>query len=221
MKIKVIGIGGIGNCLLPVLLRFLNYEHPGCEVTLIDGDSYEERNRKRQKFDRPGNKAEVTTNMLKNDYDSIYLQFKPVYAKEDNIGVLIREGDIIFSCVDRHIVRKLISDRCCELDNAVLISGGNELTDGNMQINIRKEGADLTLPIANSFHSEILDPEDKNPGDLGCDELAENKPQELITNNAIAAVMLNAFYACLVNKVDYDEVYVDILTNNARQVCRR
>jgi len=75
--------------------------------------------------------------------------------------------------------------------------------------------------LANDFHPEIQNPQDKNPDDMSCEELAVSEPQLLITNNAIATCMLNAFYAYLRGKVSYDEVYVDILTNNTRQVYRR
>jgi len=221
MKFKVVGVGGIGCCLLPVLSRFLNFSFPRTEVTLIDGDSYTEDNGYRQTFDRLGNKAEVTAERLEKEFPQLFFRAKAVYLTEDNVFSLLREEDIIFLGVDNHATRKLVSDRCEELSDVVLISGGNFLTDGNIQIFVRKEGTDLTLPLTNEFHPEIQNPADRNPDEIGCDELVESEPQLLITNNAIAASMLSAFYAHLQGNLDYDEVYVDILTGNCRQVCRR
>ena len=101
-----------------------------------------------------------------------------------------------------------------------MISGGNDFTDGNVQIYLRRDGKNVTLPLTNDYHKEIKNPTDKNPAEMSCEELAKSEPQLVITNNAIAAWMLNAFYTYLMDKLDYDEVYVDILTNNARQVRR-
>ena len=143
MKIKVIGIGGIGSCLLPTLCRFLeHYENIGEEVnvTLIDGDIYTEENESRQNFSRLGSKAEVSTDDLKEIFNCIRFNSVPHYVVEENIVGIIRENDIVFLCVDNHATRKLVSDRCEELENVVLISGGNEFTDGNIQVHVRKNG---------------------------------------------------------------------------------
>ena len=123
--------------------------------------------------------------------------------------------------VDNHATRKLVSDRCEDLENVVLISGGNDFTDGNVQVHIRRDGQNITLPIANDFHPEIMYPEDRNPADAGCEELAQSQPQLVIANNAIAATMLSVFYAYLQDKITYDEIYVDILRGNSRAVNRR
>lgn len=223
LAIKVVGIGGIGGCLLPVLCHFLAYsaQDKKITITLIDGDTFEPKNVDRQIFDATGNKAEIIGQKFHGLYgDRITIRREGAYVTDDNVVSLLREKDIIFLCVDNHRARKLVSDRCEELGDCTLISGGNELTDGNIQIFIRKDGEDVTLPLANDFHPEIRYPEDRNPGDVGCEELAQDEPQILIMNNAIAALMLNAFYAFLSEKLTYDEVYTDIITNTARKVCR-
>ena len=54
-KIKVIGCGGIATYLFDALCRYLNHSDiENVEVTLIDGDKYEAKNAKRQKFDADG-----------------------------------------------------------------------------------------------------------------------------------------------------------------------
>jgi hypothetical protein len=124
--------------------------------------------------------------------------------------------------VDNHATRKLLSDRCTELDDVVLISGGNRFTDGNIQVHVRKDGQDITLPIA-SYKNEIANPTDKNPADVrregGCEVERASSPQLLITNNVVAALMLNAFYGWTQGKLEgetrYEEVYVDVLFNKA------
>ena len=220
MAIKAIGAGGIGGCLLRLLCQYLAFEKPGSAIVIIDGDKFEPKNAQRQQFTSLGNKAEVSATDLSRLYPQLRISARGEYGVGDNIYGLIEERDEVFSCVDNHATRKLISDRAEELEDILLISGGNTLTDGNAQIFLRRNGEDVTLPIVNKFHPELAHPTDKNPGDLSCGEQMESTPQILLTNNMVAAIMLNAYFAHLNGKLNYDEVYVDILTNNARQVRR-
>lgn len=222
MRIKVIGVGGIGTALLPPLTRYLNFAtNPSeMELTLIDGDRFEAKNRERQHFDNYGNKAEIVAARLRRDFECLNILVRPEFVIPDNVYSLIGERDVIFMGVDNHASRKLISNRCDDLDNVLLISGGNFFTDGNVQVYWRRDGEDQTLPLDNEFHPEIANPRDKNPGEVGCGELAESVPQLIFTNNAIAAQMLSAFYAWSVGKLNFDEVYVDIVTGNVRSVRR-
>jgi hypothetical protein len=126
--------------------------------------------------------------------------------------------------VDNHATRKLISDRAEELKNVTVISGGNDWTDGNVLVHIRRDDENLTPPLASKFHPEILNPVDENPADIeqkpeGCAELAVSAPQLLITNNYIAANMLAALFNIIdegqYKKVlaaphNYAEIYCDL-----------
>lgn len=220
MKIKVIGAGGIGTALLESLARFLNYDCQDAIVSIIDGDKFETKNQVRQKFHRLGNKAEVLAEKLTELFSQVKFRAKAEYLTPDSVEYLLEENDIIFLCVDNHKTRNLVSNYCEGFDNIVLISGGNDYTDGNIQIFLRRYSQNLTLPIANKFHPEILYPADKRPDEIGCAELVKSEPQLIFTNLIIAALMLNAFYTYLQGKLRYDEVYADILTNNCRAVVR-
>jgi molybdopterin/thiamine biosynthesis adenylyltransferase len=222
LKVKVVGCGGVGLCVLNVLPRYLSYlkDHE-VQLSLIDGDSYEEHNKSRQGFTRRGNKADVTAENIRNEFSNLFCWTTTDYLTEDNVAMVIRDGDIVFSCVDNHATRKLLSDRCEQLENVVMISGGNEYEDGNIQIHVRENGQNVTWPIANKYHPEILNPVDKNPGQreerIGCSARQTSQPQLLITNNMVAALMLCAFYGWLQGrfegKKEYDEVYCDINLN--------
>lgn len=220
MNIKIIGIGGIGCSLLKTLPQFLAFRFEGSEITLVDGDNFEPRNRDRQADFEVGNKAEEMAKFLAKQWPELVFDAVSSYVSLENVISVVREGDIVFLCVDNHATRRLVSDRCQDLDDVLLISGGNEFTDGNIQVNWRRDGEELTMSIANEFHPEILFPRDKNPAERGCDEIVESAPQLLLTNNAVATSMLNAFYAFLEGKLDYDEVYIDIFPNNTRSVKR-
>jgi len=220
METKVIGIGGIGTCLLPPLARYLTYTQPDVHLQLIDGDNFTPDNRDRQSFTALGNKAEVKAAELKEQFPSLCLDYRAEYVTSDNIILLIREGDYILLCVDNHATRKLVSDHCEELANVVLISGGNELTDGSVHVFIRRDGVSLTLPLANDFHLEIQYPKDASPADQGCDQVVESKPQLLFTNNLIAATMLGSLFNAIAGEVTYDEIYCDLMSGNSRAVAR-
>jgi len=224
MKIKVIGAGGIGTALLSPLGMYLQFNTKKSErivVTVIDGDVFESRNHERQIFHRIGNKADVTVERLQPEFPDVVFKARNEYVTQTSIEYLIEDGDIVFLCVDNHKTRSVVSSHCEDLDDVVLISGGNDFTDGNIQTHIRKGGKNLTLPIANDYHLEIKNPTDKSPDEIGCQELAEAEPQLIFANFFMASLMLNAFYAYLMGKLNYDEVYADILTNNCRAVKRR
>lgn len=220
-KIKVVGAGGIGGHLIEPLARYLSYGEDNSEITVIDGDKFEERNKERQRFKQCENKADHTVNLLKAEFPKIHFRSKGEYLTEDNVITSIREGDTVFLCVDNHATRKLVSDRCEELDNVVLISGGNDYTDGNVIVYGRKDGKDVGRPPT-KLYTKIAEPKDKNPGTLtdaerqGCQQEAQTNPQLLFTNLAIASAMLNCYYAHEQGKANFEQVYVDIMTQRMR-----
>lgn len=220
-KIKVVGAGGIGGHLLEPLCRYLSYTDDYVEVTVFDGDKFEERNRERQRFTECENKAQHSVDLLKQEFPKIHFKAKNEYLTDDNIITSIRNDDVVFLCVDNHATRKLVSDRCEELDDVTLISGGNDYTDGNVITYIRKNGKNVTKPPT-ALHPKIAEPEDKNPGDLsdaerqGCQQEAQTNPQLLFANLAIASTMCNCYYAYEQDKINFEQVYVDILTQRMR-----
>jgi len=199
MNIRVIGTGGIGLCLLPTLCRYVNYKEglfPEPTIHLVDGDEFEERNRERQGFRLHGNKAQVTAEELQDQFGRINFVSHESYVDVENVVRHVRENDIVLLCVDNHKSRKLVSDRACELRNVVVISGGNDLVDGDILVHIRRDGVDLTPPMT-QYHREIEFPTDLHPNEArqaGCDVLAQSKAQIVITNNIVAALMLAAFH---------------------------
>ena len=225
LKIKVVGCGGIGSWLIDPLCTMLNYSGIKSQVGLIDGDIYEEKNKTRQNFNAYGPKSTVTMKRLEGRFENIKLTDHPVYLTKENIKLHIKENTIVLLCVDNHKTRKLISDHAQTLKNVILVNGGNELTDGNIIIAIRKDGEDITLPLVNKYHPELKNPTDRNPGDkvLGCQALQVSAPQLVATNFAVAALMLNSMYL-IVNNIEnlkYNEVNVDIITNQAKSATRK
>lgn len=220
-RIIIVGLGGIGSWVVQAIAPFLNYSSDqSWTLVLIDGDEYEEKNKARQAFDELGPKAEAQTSWVARRYPR--LQVRPIaqYLSADGmedtcpVSEAIRSGDIVFSCVDNHKTRKMLSDHCANLRDAVLISGGNEYEDGNVQVFVRKSGEDKTCRL-DKYHPELASPRDKAPFEMSCEELAASSPQLIFANLTAATLMLNAFYALEQKQLDWQkpEVYFDIVAN--------
>jgi len=212
MNIKIIGLGGVGSILIERLCRFLNYSQVDTSfvVTLIDGDEYEDKNLERQEFTRLGDKAEIKANDLKIKYLNLNIDYIIDYINTDTISRGISEKDIVFLCVDNHKTRMVVSNYCKTLNDVILISGGNELTDGNVQIYIRKGGVDITPDLC-AYHSEIATPTDRSPDEMSCEELSKSEPQLYFTNLSVATIMCWAYYNVVVQQnIDASEIYFDM-----------
>jgi molybdopterin/thiamine biosynthesis adenylyltransferase len=198
------------------LCRFLNYsdESSSTNIKLVDGDHYESKNYKRQDFTFVGNKASIKASEMKGKFQNLSFQMYEEYVNDKNVSYVIKENDIVFICVDNHKSRMVINNYCKKLKNVTIISGGNELTDGNVQIYVRKEGKNITPDLC-MYHPEIANPGDKLPDEMSCEELSVSEPQLYFTNLGVATIMCWAFYNILNNKYDVSEVYFDIISMTA------
>ena len=222
LNITVIGLGGVGTILIERLCRFLNYSNDyDAELLLVDGDEYEVKNYERQEFNQFGNKADVKSTELMLKFPEVPVDSFEAYINETNVAEAIKEGDIVFLCVDNHKTRNIISNYCTTMKDVTLISGGNELTDGNVQTYIRRGGVDLTPDLC-AYHPEIANPEDQLPNEMSCEELSNAEPQLYFTNLGVATIMCWTFYKTIVKgQVDQQsEVYFDILQLSANAQTR-
>lgn len=221
INVAIIGLGGVGTILVERLCRFLNFSRDyDTHVLLVDGDKYEPKNYERQEFTSIGNKAETKAHELAVKFRDIEFDVFDAYINESNVGDVITENTIVFICVDNHKSRMIINNYCNTLNDVIVISGGNELTDGNAQLYVRKGGKDLTPDLC-AYHPEIANPDDKLPEELSCEELSQSEPQLYFTNLGVATLMCWLFYNAVV-KEDYEksEVYFDILSMNANAKIR-
>lgn len=221
--IKVIGVGGIGTALLPFLCRYLNFEGEKSRIVLVDGDEFESKNANRQAFGKIGNKAKVKVQELAPEFDQVSFRVISEFVTAENIGSVISDGDVVFMGVDNHKTRKLVSDHCERLRSITLISGGNDLTDGNVQVYVKRDGRELSAPITR-FHPEIETPGDKNPGEMSCDERARqiSTRQIIVTNMVVASWMFAAFW--LIEQGDFGsigELYFDIVQGKTQRIERK
>lgn len=212
MNITVIGLGGVGSILVERMSRFLNYTAESeAKMLFVDGDTYEPKNYERQEFSQMGNKADIKVSDLAIKFPNIDYDSYPAYINEANTADVIKDGTIVFMCVDNHKSRNIINNYCKVLNNVTLISGGNEWTDGNVQLYVRRDGKDLTPDIA-AYHPEIATPDDKLPEEQTCEQLADSAPQLYFANLGVATLMCWAFYnAIMKEQYTVSEAYFDML----------
>jgi hypothetical protein len=228
INIKIIGLGGIGSWLVLFLTKYARFtmlQNKKITITLIDGDDYDSLNRPRQHFKNLGNKARITMLELKDEYDkyvppgytleNFVLESKAEYVSEDNIEMLISSGDTVFLGVDNHKTRSIVSKYCQKLNDIILISGGNDITVGNVQTYFKKDGEEITSDLC-AYHPEIEFPQDKAPYELSCEEMTESAPQLIFTNAMVAILMCCSYYNLLTGTINIDnqigEAYFDIAT---------
>jgi hypothetical protein len=230
-SIKILGLGGIGSIAARYGAVFLASLDQDLRLVMIDGDSYEPANASRMLFGTCGNKAAVTRAELLPHFQDSRLALVAVeeFIDEQNIGRLVREGDIVILCVDNHATRKLVNDHCAGLSDICLISGGNDGVEepkdgpprrgtfGNVQVYRRRDGKDLDPPLTR-YHPEIAEPADKLPTDLSCTELITSVPQVLFANLTVAAAILNTLLLHCSDQLHYPELALDIAEGLMRPV---
>lgn len=217
-RIVLIGLGGIGSQLLPSLVRYLSFRpEPRPLLVLVDGDAYEPANRSRQLFpdDAMGtNKAEALARVFGGG--ALAVQAIAEYVRPDNVGLVVRDGDICLLAVDNHPARALVDRYIADLSDVTLISGGNDETDGNVQLVRRRDGWSVDGHLT-EIHPEIGMATEEEPRGTGCQVLAAARPQLVVTNLMVASAMLNCLWQITEQgSVPYSEVYLDVIHNAAR-----
>ena len=217
-RVVLIGCGGIGSQLLDPLCRYLAYRpEPRPLLVLVDGDAFEVGNLNRQactRRDLGTNKAEALARVARDA--GVACQAIGEHVDEANVGAIVREGDVVLLAVDNHRARALVDRHLASLDNATLISGGNDETDGNVQLVRRRDGWSVDGHLT-EIHPEIGMATEEEPRGDGCQVMAAERPQLLVTNLMVASAMLNALWQVVESgSVPYSEVFLDVIQCAAR-----
>lgn len=121
MRLAVIGVGGTGCALLPLLASL-----PRASITLIDGDTVEAANLSRQPLYGPGDvgrlKLDAALERLAHLAPSLPVTTVPSFLDRANAEVLLTNHDIVADCTDDLHARLLI-DRICGERAIPLVSG--------------------------------------------------------------------------------------------------
>lgn len=216
--IVIVGCGGIGSQLLQPLMRFLASLKNNPKLIFVDGDKFEYTNANRQEFPDKltgYNKAEAMKILYDAKYKNAFnIEAVEGYVGKDNVDDIIKENSIVLSCVDNHVCRRILSQKCQQLENVILISGGNsDQLDGNVQFHVRAEGKNITPPIEHR-HPEIATTNDGDRSAMSCEELAEIEGgQQVIFANVKAADIMNtATFNYMTNPAGMEgceEIYFD------------
>jgi molybdopterin/thiamine biosynthesis adenylyltransferase len=226
-RFVLVGAGGIGTWLSAGLVRLLEWKYPGSALIIVDGDTFEERNKERQDFKTVGNKASVKALELSEQFNSTTVIPVPKWVVDDSFaGVadtespkikasdLLVDGDVVFAVVDNFAARKIIFDAAMNIPNIDVFTGGNDdALFGSIYHYQRRDGRDITEHPVNT-HPEYENPPDKNPGELSCQERSqiEGGTQLLATNMAVASFLLGRVQKIIVDGLDPTEaeIYFDL-----------
>lgn len=219
----VVGAGGIGTWLCAGLVRLLEWKYPGSGLIIVDGDNYEEKNKERQDFTKLGNKAVVKAQELTTQFPNTTIIPVPKWVVGEDFGgvtdedspkikasELIRENDVVFAVVDNFAARSILFNAARNLDNIDVFTGGNDdELFGSIYHYQKRDGVEITCH-PEEFHPEYVNPPDKNPGELSCQERSEIEggTQLLATNMAVASFILGRVHKTIVNTQSPEETEV-------------
>lgn len=217
----LIGAGGTGSILFDPLTRYLRTYYAKQEnshrLFVIDGKEVGETKLDRQLFgiEHIGmNKAEAI--VKKYALDPNVITSIPSYLDRRNIKN-ITEDAMILIAADNFPVRARIEKQALRLNSVTVINGGNEMTDGSLQIFIRREGVNITPPLSQG-HPEILRNDRRDPAMLSCEAVAAlpGGEQTITANMQSATLMLTAlsrihdWEADTEEHLPQDEIFFDL-----------
>jgi len=187
----VIGAGGTASHLIHSLVQYIQ---KGDLIHLWDADVVEEKNLERQlfyPFEVGAHKAEA----FQKRWPDV-IEAHVTYVSEDNIERVIKDDDTVLICADNMAVRRLINERAKQLDNVVIINGGNEKISGSVQVYEREEGKNLTPPLDFASPEFLLSNDEVDRSALSCAEIAvlPGGEQTIIANQTVAALMMAALW---------------------------
>lgn len=195
----IIGAGGTGQQLIPPLVRLLKYHSHGCEdVTIYDGDAFEDHNIERQ-VASTGDKAAIINDILKQQ--GLSADCRPRYVSRLILEKYLErynETDgavLVIAAVDNDASRKMIIEtlEASTTDFLFVTPGNSDAADAETSIkgNVlwfgREDGKTIGISPTILFPN-IERPTDAIPRRGGCIEQAPSTPQ-LITANALAAAL--------------------------------
>lgn len=217
MKFKhvfLIGAGGTGSHLIGPLVQLLKFHPEGTnEITLIDGDVYENSNATRQVFDEANlgeNKAQATAKRLNNPNITTIPQFidQEKFSRILEKTVAKDESILVITAVDNHATRNAVIKALDEENytNFVMVSPGNSYDQGQVVLYVKEDGEEKTTHPFKKYN-EIAEPADAIPGAAGCTAHLASTPQLITANMGAAWGVLATVSNMLDEKGWYEEIH--------------
>lgn len=195
----IVGVGGTGSLLardVPKLLIGSN-----CEMTLIDGDTVEEKNMKRQSYqihDIGENKAISLAKKINTFYD-INCYAVDRYITENDFLIVIQKSTkipVIVGCVDNDATRKICEKVVKKLDQCVYIDSANSEYSGDIYISVKSNNEIKGVQRGKTYRLK----KDIHPNEVSCQaQASKGNVQYLVTNNKMACILLEHIHLLLTN----------------------
>jgi PRTRC genetic system ThiF family protein len=235
--IVVVGCGGTGSHLVPMLARLI-VDSDRCEVRrlyLVDGDEVEEKNTVRQNFtkrDIGKNKARVLAERYSSSF-GVDIFYVNEYLEDARAKSYLDNARIIIGCVDNNKTRRVLHSIFQRRGNLFYIDSGNGEHFGqvvigaypshsNLKEYIEGYGTRITNFSSLAFHCpSVIDryPQllmveaDRFNSELSCAERAISAPQTIAANITAANIIFNMLHNILINRyIDYNEIRFDLRT---------
>ena len=174
----IIGCGGVGSAIVPSLCLL---KRP-TEITLVDGDTIEEKNLNRQMFDR----NQVGTNKAKALADRFNCRFIPEWFARGKIRH--QRTDWLICLVDNHPARRETLEVCDEVGcQAIFAANGKHSSEAYYY----RRSWQQTDRDPRVYYPEIATDRGGDPraAAIGCTGEAQAQDRQLVSANLMAAAL--------------------------------
>ncbi len=184
MNIYIIGAGGVGSWLVEAMARLVDVMY----ITVIDGDTLEEKNLDRQLFGEGEigkNKAEALSSRLGCKFVDQW--YSPYSIKHTN-------HDWIFCCVDNSPSR-LDCLKAADMSECKVIIAANEVHSSEAYVYLPQWQGNPRLD-PRLYYPELMADTTGHPGQAaaGCTGEAQRSNRQLVTANFMAAALATHLY---------------------------
>lgn len=196
MNHVIVGCGGIAWYLADLVARHLSQDEGHPRLFLVDGDVIKDSNLTRQFFKSMVgmDKANALGSMLKDRFGHC-VDIIPIndFINEKTIKRHKKEWlqteVTILMCVDNDPTRVFVEEHASRLKDVTVISGGNDIEEGQAQMWVRRKGKDI-LPKFTEIAPEIMADKAAMPDLDHCLENSISEPQTALVNQAVATAMM-------------------------------
>ncbi len=185
MHAFIIGAGGVGSWLCPSLCLLIGPKN----VTVIDGDTLEQKNLNRQLFTRRQvgqNKASALARRYK-------CHAVPGWFNAGSIRP--HDRDWLFVCVDNNPARSAAL-QACDMADCRAIVAANEITSSEAYVYCRDWQGSRLDP--RTYYPEIATDQTRDPqaAAIGCTGEAQEQNRQLVSANFSAAALAQNLFVC-------------------------
>ena len=200
--VAIVGTGGTGGNLVPLVSRMLSATYLDTTLLLIDGDRVEDKNLKRQPFTKKDvgmKKSRALVMKVGATYDCKVRYSDNFILSVSDLDVLLDEYvcPIVVGCVDNHKARKVLHEWFDKTGDCVYIDVANEDSWGDCFVSFKILDKKLFKTRGDMF-PEVLLESNRSVIEMSCEETANESPQQLKTNSMAANVVFNALDSIMV-----------------------